>query len=313
MTITVTPATAVTNGEMPAPRGASKKKADSPFESQLAGQLLLLMGMFSQAHAKGEEKKIAGNALPALESADKQGEGTQLLVNGGLTPVLSTVMKPALNNAATNNGADLLGRGQQTLVALEKTGMMANPRDSIQALVPETLPPLMSLGSELSSFSALPLLPESVGKQSLFTPAPQAFVASLPVPLHSPEWTTVLSKQLLTLAKINGTTVSIEVTPRELGPIEVNLQLNEKVAQISFTASHPATREMLENQLPRLVEMLAAGGIELADTHFSDAKGQPSQTFSTHYPLGCEVIERDTPNETLATVQASREILSVFV
>lgn len=62
----------------------------------------------------------------------------------------------------------------------------------------------------------------------------------------------------------------INLNPRELGPVEVKLNLNDDQAHVQFISHHSAVREAVEEAIPRLREMLEANGITLADANVSD-------------------------------------------
>lgn len=134
------------------------------------------------------------------------------------------------------------------------------------------------------------------------------------VPMHEPSWSKAMGTQLLAMVSANADKAYIEVNPRELGPIEVSLQLNDKCAQITFNVVNPMTRDMLENHLPKLSEMLLTHGIELADAQFTDARQQEQHTFNApSFVQRAMVDEVDGECDTLAMVQAARGVLSIFV
>lgn len=64
----------------------------------------------------------------------------------------------------------------------------------------------------------------------------------------------------------------IAVTPRELGPIDIQLLQSDGALSVSITAQHPATRELLDASANRLRDMLVADGTMLQ--HFDVGNGQ---------------------------------------
>ena len=64
--------------------------------------------------------------------------------------------------------------------------------------------------------------------------------------------------------------VEIRLNPAELGPLKVQISIDDNSANISFSATHAVTREVLENALPRLKDMLAENGVSLGDVKVSD-------------------------------------------
>lgn len=64
----------------------------------------------------------------------------------------------------------------------------------------------------------------------------------------------------------------IRLNPAELGPIRVQVTVDNEVAQLAFTAQHSQTREAIELAMPRLREMLTENGLSLAGSTVSDGK-----------------------------------------
>ncbi|MCW4455200.1 flagellar hook-length control protein FliK [Flavobacterium sp. MXW15] len=56
----------------------------------------------------------------------------------------------------------------------------------------------------------------------------------------------------------------IRITPHDLGPVEVRLQLDGDRVHASFTSAHADVRQALEGSLSRLREMLGEQGLQLA-------------------------------------------------
>jgi flagellar hook-length control protein FliK len=78
------------------------------------------------------------------------------------------------------------------------------------------------------------------------------------------------------LMLVNGQVRSAELalTPAELGPVKVTIEVRGQDASISFAAASPATRAALEEAMPRLREMFAQQGMNLADAHVGAQLGQ---------------------------------------
>ncbi len=62
----------------------------------------------------------------------------------------------------------------------------------------------------------------------------------------------------------------INLNPRELGPIEVKVNVTDDQAQVQFVSHHGAVREAVEEAIPRLRELLAESGITLTDANVAD-------------------------------------------
>jgi flagellar hook-length control protein FliK len=83
----------------------------------------------------------------------------------------------------------------------------------------------------------------------------------------------------VTVAMRSGTeSASITLNPAELGPVGMQIEVRGSEAHVAFAAAHPLTREAIAEALPRLREMLAAHGLDLAGSS-----------------VGAELPRRDAP------------------
>ncbi len=62
----------------------------------------------------------------------------------------------------------------------------------------------------------------------------------------------------------------LKMNPSHLGPVEVKISVQNDQTTIHFSAQNGAVREALDSAMPRLREMLADNGVNLADVDVSD-------------------------------------------
>jgi flagellar hook-length control protein FliK len=62
---------------------------------------------------------------------------------------------------------------------------------------------------------------------------------------------------------------SLRVSPEHLGPVEVQISVQNGAASVWFGANHPDARAALEQALPKLREMFANQGLTLTDSGVS--------------------------------------------
>ncbi|MBT9598385.1 MAG: flagellar hook-length control protein FliK [Vitreoscilla sp.] len=109
------------------------------------------------------------------------------------------------------------------------------------------------------------------------TPAPAAAppaLASLAAPPGSPAFPAALGAQLQTWLRDGVQYASLELNPRDMGPIDVRIALRDGVTQVELAADVQATREALAEALPALAESLGDVGLSLAGGSVSDQTGQ---------------------------------------
>lgn len=85
-----------------------------------------------------------------------------------------------------------------------------------------------------------------------------------------PAWQNAVNERMVWMAGRNLQSAELRLNPAELGPIQVQLSVDEKAVSLSISAAHPLTREALESALPRLREMLSENGMDLAGANVSD-------------------------------------------
>ncbi|MCF9122913.1 flagellar hook-length control protein FliK [Vibrio parahaemolyticus] len=60
--------------------------------------------------------------------------------------------------------------------------------------------------------------------------------------------------------------LDIRLDPPELGRMQIRMTMNNDLANVHFTVTNPQARDIIEQTLPRLREMLAQQGMQLADS-----------------------------------------------
>ncbi|GGY11039.1 flagellar hook-length control protein FliK [Paludibacterium paludis] len=140
-------------------------------------------------------------------------------------------------------------------------------------------------------------------------------VFSVPTPVSDPAWGRAVGSQVIAMANLKMDKASIEINPPQLGPIEVTLKLDDKSAQVVFTAASPATRDAIENSLPRLSQMLSAGGLQLTDAQVFSGQQEQRQAQSSRQDAR-QNRQEAPPSEdgldALASIKAARNMLSIF-
>jgi flagellar hook-length control protein FliK len=96
-------------------------------------------------------------------------------------------------------------------------------------------------------------------------------IESAPVTTHvrDPRWAEDLGNRLVTMVRTGETSASLQLTPVDLGPLEVNVSIRDNQASVHFGAANAETRALLEASMPRLREMLASQGFHLMDSSVS--------------------------------------------
>lgn len=136
-------------------------------------------------------------------------------------------------------------------------------------------------------------------------------------PVRDAAWGQKLGEQLITLTGNQVRTAEIKLTPADLGPLRVQISIEEGAANVAFHAQHSVTREAIEQALPKLREMMAESGLSLGQTDVSEqgvSGGTEEREFgsaSNADKLVDEPVEADI-QERRKTV-TSNNLLDTFV
>ena len=123
-----------------------------------------------------------------------------------------------------------------------------------------TLSSSTTLASAVTSSSTLAPQTSSVG-QSVLTMQPS---------IQSEAWGKVLSSRVVWMAREGVQKAELRLNPANLGPVEVKLNMNNEQASVAFVAHNAATRDALEQALPRLKESFQENGMNLANADVSE-------------------------------------------
>jgi flagellar hook-length control protein FliK len=131
-------------------------------------------------------------------------------------------------------------------------------------------------------------------------------------PVRESVWGDQLGERVVMMAGNQLKTAEIRLTPAELGPLRVQVAVDDGAAHVTFHAQHAVTREAIEQALPRLREMLAENGLALGQTDVSDrgvgegrkdgaAEGSPSnQAADDLHDGGADADRQLAPRVTMS-------------
>ncbi|QQX81767.1 flagellar hook-length control protein FliK [Shewanella sp. KX20019] len=90
----------------------------------------------------------------------------------------------------------------------------------------------------------------------------------------------VMKQQLMTMVSQGVQHAEIRLDPAELGSMVVRIQVQGDSTQVQFQVSQHQTRDLVEQAMPRLREMLAEQGMQLTDGQVSQGNGGNEQSFN---------------------------------
>lgn len=220
-----------------------------------------MLGQLSIAPTPTNAAVQASAALPALkemkELDTKEPEPTDAL---GLMPL----SLPVVPMEPKGEGAEL-----QTMLGVTATVAKAQGR----AIAPEAqlltdlIQPEQTSGQPKFEIPQLTTTTTEAPAATRQTDA--AYSRPVHTPVGTPGWSDEVGSRLTMMVEQGKHTASLRLSPEHLGPLEIQISMNDDQASVWFGAAHADTRAALENALPKLREMFAAQGLSLADAGVS--------------------------------------------
>lgn len=168
---------------------------------------------------------------------------------------------PAASPAATV-GPDMPNIDGATAEAMPSTEIWRQPEagaDATQARSEVSLP---------AASGASPLLsPMHAAAATRFAPPPAAAMPAaspLPLDITAPDWTAALGEHIAWSVEQGDGEARVELHPAELGSLTIRISTQGDQARVQIVAAEAAARELLQQSLPQLRELMSAQGLNLA-------------------------------------------------
>ncbi len=193
--------------------------------------------------------------------------------------------------------------------AMDKLAALVTNADGRHANAGRTDTPL-SLSAALSGTSAHGINPTELNAAGLMSgPASTTFSiahAQVKAEVGSYGFAQEFSQRVVMLAGQRVQSAQIALTPSDLGPISVSMEMRGQEASLVFGATHSATRAALEDALPRLREMFQAHGLDLVHAHVGTQLGQSNHRDGHTNPHGSDPRNGHSTMGALAPVNGTR-------
>lgn len=131
--------------------------------------------------------------------------------------------------------------------------------------------------------------------------------AQVQAPVGSAGFAADFSQRVFMLAGQRVQSAQIALTPADLGPIHISMELKGQEASVLINATHAATRAAIEDALPKLREMFQSQGLDLVNTQVGSQSGQwsgqgnqPGHSAWRHHSQG---LGASHPGQTPAGAQ----------
>jgi flagellar hook-length control protein FliK len=124
---------------------------------------------------------------------------------------------------------------------------------------------------------------------------------SIQAPVGSAAFADEVGARVTGLAQSGITQAQLQLSPADLGPVQVHITLQAGQASVWFSANHADTRAALEQSLPRLRELFTGAGMPLTDSGVFREPPQQQSAQSLPAPGSSRATGSDVPNATTVT------------
>lgn len=201
------------------------------------------------------------------------------------TEMLAALLPQTINNSVTTNSSANAEQDKHSLVSLKTNAVANSPKDvSLQSMA------FLNAGSQAKEQSFDAALTESKNHTasematantatamlqnttaSMTVPFVQPMQATVNTPVGQGKWGDEFSQKVTWIASSGkDQTAELHLNPPQLGPVDVVIKVSGDQATALFTSPHAAVRDVIEQALPRLRDMLADNGIMLGNATVSD-------------------------------------------
>lgn len=236
-----------------------------------------LAGIPAQQPAVNTEAFTANSALPitALQSSSEVTELSEdvaamlVSVATGKPPIMAAATEVASSSPSddkTDGGVAQLHM-QSAAAAFEKT---------LQAVVASEMSTADDSAAQKlanpSSSTANSAMDAMLRPADTTAPATRGFVVqtAVPVPVGQPQWSQAVGEKVLWLAAQNVSSAEINLHPKDLGPLQVKVSVNQEQTTVSFSSQHAVVRDVLDQNINRLRDMFSEQGLNLVNVDVSD-------------------------------------------
>lgn len=234
--------------------------------------------------AQDADRKLRGIANALAQTTNNPGRALGLSVaqSNAAEPATGTAEKGPRKEATDDTAATPLPDASAQILAVPLTQPPISSRQeakvtdtalaastpALPGALPETSEKTANLAGEAAAGTPTAVPPTSSFAAALAErqvgPMPQAATPpAVAAPLHGPEWSRSFGEGIVWMARNEVQSAQINITPPQLGPIQITLHLNGDQASAAFASPHAEVRQAIQDALPQLREMLANSGIDL--------------------------------------------------
>jgi len=279
---------------------AGDDKPATPAANPELAWLLNLIGISEPAPAGqgGATAETAAYGADGARAAAKNAAPPAAAVAAGATAA-APVPAAAADPAAL--AADAAAAG--TAAPLPAAALAHDKTSSAAATAAAEAPAPAVTAAAAATVPQAPLAAPPHSFAGLLAQTPPAAPAAAPhaaLPQDSSVWPAALHEHVRWQLDELVQEARLELHPRELGSVQVQLRIGPHGAEVQFAAAHPQARQALEASLPQLRALLAADGLYLAQANVGSqarSQQQPAPSGRSRFTLAGDAAGADAAPE----------------
>ncbi len=140
------------------------------------------------------------------------------------------------------------------------------------------------------------------------TPGAQQTLPTITIPPGDKGWDQAMGERILWMVGKDLQAASVNIKPPHLGPLNIQISIQNDQASVNFTAQHGVVKDALEAAIPRLREMLAENNIQLVNVDVSHrdpgGRGETADLYQGRRDRGPDqyLFGDDAESETESTL-----------
>jgi flagellar hook-length control protein FliK len=127
-----------------------------------------------------------------------------------------------------------------------------------------------------------------------------------PLQLYEQQAAAQLKEKVLYQVSNKIQSAEIRLNPEELGSVQIKLNLQQDQLNLQFIVSQPQAKEALEQQMPRLRELLEQQGLALADSHVEQRSSQQQEQGQSRQFSGSQNSHNGNGQESVSSAKAAK-------
>ncbi|MEN3156811.1 flagellar hook-length control protein FliK [Alkalimonas sp. NCh-2] len=224
-----------------------------------------------QARAEAHSSSTAASSQSGGSPSGEQKSGEQKDQSSASN--LLNAMQQSLANKSNDNADQTNAADEQVPSPLDSLLRATNATSSLQAA---GQPQPLTLSASINTAQLLQSQGSAASPAGV-TPTVSELLRQ-PVNLLAADATGQLRERLVMMVRNSVHSADIKLDPAELGSMTIRISMQQEQANVHFLVQQAHAREILEQQLPRLRDMLGEHGIELADGQVAQQQsGQQQQ------------------------------------